>query len=88
MDKNFIPTNKKLTWTMTIFFILSFSVFSFVKVKYGIDLFSALSYLVPLESIIIVAYFGKSGYEKYLDATSQISQTVINNNGDNKEGEQ
>lgn len=65
MDKHF-STSKKLTWTLTIFFLLSIIATGIVDVKFSVNLSYLLNYLAPIQGVIIVFYFGKSGVENYL----------------------
>jgi hypothetical protein len=73
MDPNFVPTSKKLTWILTIFYILVCVAYVIIKFLYDKDISGVLVYLTPLEAIIIAAYFGKSGMEHYMEIKNSIT---------------
>ena len=87
MNLKNLTTSKVLTYTITVFFMICVLMVEFVQVKFGINTFSLLSYLLPLESIIILSYFGKSSLEFYQRIKSGVdivnttlqNQDVINN---------
>jgi hypothetical protein len=56
-------TSKKLTWVLTIFYMASIIAIGIARIKWNINLTDLLNYILPLESIIIVSYFSKSGIE-------------------------
>jgi hypothetical protein len=59
-------TSKKLTWVLTIFYMASIIAIGIARIKWNINLTDLLNYILPLESIIIVSYFSKSGIENII----------------------
>jgi hypothetical protein len=77
-----LTTTKILTYGITIFFMMCVLIVEFVQVKYGIDTFNLLSYILPLESIIILSYFGKSSmefYQRIKSGVDTVNNTLQNN---------
>jgi hypothetical protein len=74
-----VTTSKLLMWLITALFIASY-IATFVLRKYGIETKDIVrDLLLPLESIIVISYYGKSATENVIKIKSAPSSLQIDN---------
>jgi hypothetical protein len=71
-----METSKKLTWVMTIFFIFAVIGIGLTDALLKTNLSYLLDYIMPLETTVMVAYFGKSGVENFQKIKSSDSTSI------------